>query len=485
MALAVSALFFPPDPALFVGRAAQAVFAGLGGALERLATALAATTPSSPREALAEARGLDALITEFNAALETGRETARLSPRRRATHAAIERFAASFTEVDFAIRDTRVLARHSVRMLRARRPVPATLPRGDPRARRARSGRSRAPSTSPSAPTPSAAMRCGRGSIARDGARREVLGADPLDRGRPAPRGRPHPRARDRATRSADRRAARPRCDYRGRRAQTHPRDRDRADRPPHPLHADWNGDGPGDVLAVPPDGRLLLYTRGGEGRAARGRQAIGSGWAAFTALLAPGDFSGDGHPDLLVRAAAGRLQMYRGNGTGGGRRPSQRQVGTSWEDFTALLSPATSPATAAPTCSRASADGAARCTAATATAAGSPATGEIIGSGWPRSRRCFAAGDFSGDGKPRRLRPPRRRRTAHVPRQRRRRLGDGPRRTGRQRLGAASPRWPSGGDFSGDGKPDILARTREGALLLYRGNGAERLGDRPGEPIG
>jgi uncharacterized membrane protein YgaE (UPF0421/DUF939 family) len=40
VSLAVTSLFFPPDPALHVGRAAQAVFAGLGGALERLAGAL-------------------------------------------------------------------------------------------------------------------------------------------------------------------------------------------------------------------------------------------------------------------------------------------------------------------------------------------------------------------------------------------------------------------------------------------------------------
>ena len=30
-----------------------------------------------------------------------------------------------------------------------------------------------------------------------------------------------------------------------------------------------------------------------------------------------------------------------------------------------------------------------------------------------------------------------------------------------------------AGGDFSGDGNPDILARTSDGSLLLYRGNGA------------
>ena len=70
VALAVSALVFPPNPALHVGRAAQAVFAGLGGALERLATALERGDTELAREALAEARGLDSTVQEFNDTLD-------------------------------------------------------------------------------------------------------------------------------------------------------------------------------------------------------------------------------------------------------------------------------------------------------------------------------------------------------------------------------------------------------------------------------
>lgn len=127
VALVVSALVFPPDPALHVGRAAQAVFAGLGNALERLAAALDRGDAELAREALAEARGLDALVAEFNETLATGRDMARLSPRRKAALTTLDRYAESFTEVDYAIRDTRVLARHSVRLLRANEPVPESL----------------------------------------------------------------------------------------------------------------------------------------------------------------------------------------------------------------------------------------------------------------------------------------------------------------------------------------------------------------------
>ena len=42
-----------------------------------------------------------------------------MSPRRRAVLAELDRYASSFAQVDYAIRDTRVLARHTVRGLRS------------------------------------------------------------------------------------------------------------------------------------------------------------------------------------------------------------------------------------------------------------------------------------------------------------------------------------------------------------------------------
>jgi uncharacterized membrane protein YccC len=126
--LAVTALLFPPDPSLHVGRAAQAVFGGLGDVLERLAGALAGGDADAAARALADARGVDALVSEFGEALATGRETARLAPVRRAALAELERYAASFPQIDFAVRDTRVLARHGLRLVRSGTPVPGELP---------------------------------------------------------------------------------------------------------------------------------------------------------------------------------------------------------------------------------------------------------------------------------------------------------------------------------------------------------------------
>jgi uncharacterized membrane protein YgaE (UPF0421/DUF939 family) len=125
VALTISALLFPADPRLAVARAAQSVFGGLGGTLERLSVALEAGDPAVASEALESARALD--LTEFSEELELGRETARLSPRHRPSVAALDRYGASFAQVDYAIRDTRVLARHAVRTLRSDGPVPPGL----------------------------------------------------------------------------------------------------------------------------------------------------------------------------------------------------------------------------------------------------------------------------------------------------------------------------------------------------------------------
>ena len=54
VALAVGVLFFPPDPTLIVGRAAQSVFRDLGETLEGVATALAEADPERAEDALAE-----------------------------------------------------------------------------------------------------------------------------------------------------------------------------------------------------------------------------------------------------------------------------------------------------------------------------------------------------------------------------------------------------------------------------------------------
>jgi uncharacterized membrane protein YgaE (UPF0421/DUF939 family) len=127
-ALAVSATFFPPDPALGPGRAAQAMFVELGRALERIAAALEAGDPAAAERALVEARGIDPLIRSVEAELETGRETARYSPAPRSSRALLERYERSIPQIDYAVRNTRVLARNVVALVRDGQDVPENLP---------------------------------------------------------------------------------------------------------------------------------------------------------------------------------------------------------------------------------------------------------------------------------------------------------------------------------------------------------------------
>src|SRR3954470_9245085 len=79
IALGVTSVFFPPDPALMVGRAVQSVFAGLGRSLERIAGALEDRDAAGAGHALAAARDIDWRIDALDDAFAAARETARLA----------------------------------------------------------------------------------------------------------------------------------------------------------------------------------------------------------------------------------------------------------------------------------------------------------------------------------------------------------------------------------------------------------------------
>ncbi len=127
VALAVSALAFPPDPVLLVRRSAQAVFGSLGQALEEVSAALAARDGARAEAALLSARELDDGVRGLEEALTLGRETARFSIVRRSANAELARYERGARHLDFAVRNTRVLARHVLRYLRTGRPAPPEL----------------------------------------------------------------------------------------------------------------------------------------------------------------------------------------------------------------------------------------------------------------------------------------------------------------------------------------------------------------------
>ena len=127
VALGVSALAFPPDPLLLVRRSIQGVFGSLGGALEEISAALAGRDTSRAEAALRSAREIDDGVRALDEALALGRETARFSLARRSSRAELDRFERGGRHVDFAVRNTRVLARHVVRYLRTGREAPPEL----------------------------------------------------------------------------------------------------------------------------------------------------------------------------------------------------------------------------------------------------------------------------------------------------------------------------------------------------------------------
>src|ERR1035437_2225515 len=136
-----------------------------------------------------------------------------------------------------------------------------------------------------------------------------------------------------------------------------------------------------------------------------------------FFGAFSPGDFTGDGRADILAVTRNGDLYLYRGNGLGG---------------FTG--------------------------------------GGTKIGSGWNVFAKVFSPGDFTGDGKADILAE-----TSTGDLYLYHGNGLGGFTGGSTKIGSG---WNifdkvfSPGDFTGDGKADLLAETITGDLYLYHGNG-------------
>ena len=120
--LAVASFLLPPDPVAMVGQVAQSVFGKLGRTLEETAAALAAGDPARAEQALLAARGID--VEALEEVLPVASETARFSPLRRGGLAVVRRYERTMPQIDFAVRNTRVLARYAARQVRLGEPAP-------------------------------------------------------------------------------------------------------------------------------------------------------------------------------------------------------------------------------------------------------------------------------------------------------------------------------------------------------------------------
>lgn len=125
-ALVFSQLLFPLHPLVEVTRAARPVIAGLAGALDELAEAVAARDLDRARDALELARALDGPIDELDEMVDSARDAARLAPPRRRVRRQLDPYVTMATRLEYATRNTRVLARAILRLLREGGPDDAT-----------------------------------------------------------------------------------------------------------------------------------------------------------------------------------------------------------------------------------------------------------------------------------------------------------------------------------------------------------------------
>ena len=226
----------------------------------------------------------------------------------------------------------------------------------------------------------------------------------------------------------------------------------------------DFTGDGKPDILARENTGILWLYPGNGRG-GWLARKQVGSGWNAFTSIVAPGDFNGDRRADVLARDASGALWLYPGDGRGGWL--PRTKVGSGWNGFTAVVG-------AGDNNGDGKADVLARDTSGVlwlypGNGRGSWFARTKAGSGWNAMTAVVGPGDLTGDRRPDLL-------------------GRDPggvlwRYSGNGRGGFGSKArvgadWNTmtsltgRGDYSGDAITDVLAVDSKGALWLYRGTG-------------
>ncbi|MFD2009829.1 FG-GAP-like repeat-containing protein [Streptomyces narbonensis] len=271
----------------------------------------------------------------------------------------------------------------------------------------------------------------------------------------------------------------------------------------------DNSGDGRGDVVARTTDGKLYFYGSTGDPRAPfKPRRELGKGWNTYNQILAPDDRNGDGRADLLARDAAGALWAY--SGLGNGSYSARAKLSGSWFDVDQFASAGNVPTNGKRgILARDKAGtvfeyrhrnggklGARDQVGPTGYFAGASVSfasaldpgpisdllevyqghlysnGSVdLGGGWQIYNLIVGPGDLTGDGK-----------ADLVARDRTGVLylypgnGKGTAVASRIRVGdgwSAYNRVLGAGDFSGDGRTDLLARDGSGTLWLYRGTGS------------
>ncbi|WP_217141319.1 FG-GAP-like repeat-containing protein [Streptomyces sp. AC627_RSS907] len=166
--------------------------------------------------------------------------------------------------------------------------------------------------------------------------------------------------------------------------------------------HGDFSRDGHEDLIAREAStGKLWLYPGTGTGSLGA-RELIGSGgWNAMSLITAFGDLTGDGRSDLIaVEKATGRLWLYPGTSTG--TLGSRTLIGSGgWNSMNALIGMGDVNGDGRPDLyAREASTG--RLWLYPGTSTGTLGSRTLIGSGgWNAMADFIPVGDFSGDGHP------------------------------------------------------------------------------------
>ena len=218
------------------------------------------------------------------------------------------------------------------------------------------------------------------------------------------------------------------------------------------------------DLAMVSPSGQLRRHpvVRG----TLRTPVTLGSGFGRYTHVTTVGDWNGDGYADVMVRTAAGQLYLKRGSPTG------QLRAGTPVPDGVNIRLMA----------GIGDVNGDGRPDLAVITKAGNLwlmfGDGKLgrsrtrkIGSGWQRHDWLRAPGDFNRDGRPDLISKLGDRLLLH------RGTASGLARPVTLATGLAGlVTVTSVGDFTGDHRADVIARTATGQLVVFTGNGKDRI---------
>jgi hypothetical protein len=127
VSLLVAQVLFPRQPGKVLAKAATPVAGDLAVALEATAQALRDGDPERAERALQIARSTEGDLAAFYDAVAMARETFSLTPMARRARERLPLYAEAAREMDYAVRNTRVLARRSVEAVRSYGAAPAPL----------------------------------------------------------------------------------------------------------------------------------------------------------------------------------------------------------------------------------------------------------------------------------------------------------------------------------------------------------------------